>query len=216
MSDESPVNRRKFFRQGLFELLRPLAQTVRPIADMARELERMDKPPGPPKTPARPAPPRTASRGRSNPLLRPPGAREEPADFASACTRCGECVRVCPAQAIQIDPSGKLGGGLPFVDPDQSPCVVCDGLQCMTACPTGALLVTPLVQIHMGTARWRPSTCLRHDGEDCTLCIEVCPLGSAAIELIDNQIVVKEEGCIGCGLCQNRCPTQPKSLVVVP
>jgi ferredoxin-type protein NapG len=68
----------------------------------------------------------------------------------------------------------------------------------------------------MGTARWRPGSCLRHGGEDCTLCIDICPLGSAAIELIDNQIVVKEEGCIGCGLCQNRCPTQPKSIVVIP
>jgi ferredoxin-type protein NapG len=72
------------------------------------------------------------------------------------------------------------------------------------------------VHIDNGTARSRPGSCLPHGGEDCTLGIDICPLGSVAIELIGNQIVVKEEGCIGCGLCQNRCPTQPKSIVVIP
>jgi ferredoxin-type protein NapG len=217
MSDDKPVNRRSFFRQGLFELLKPLAQTARPLAQMAKELERLDARPAAPKPTARPTPPGAAPRGRSksNPVLRPPGAAPEP-QFSSACTLCGECVKVCPVEAIQIDSTGRRGGGLPFIDADQTACVLCDGLRCMTACPTDALLPTPLVQIDMGTARWRPGSCLRHDGEDCTLCIDICPLGSAAIELVDNQIVVKEEGCIGCGLCQNRCPTQPRSIVVIP
>ena len=35
-----------------------------------------------------------------------------------------------------------------------------------------------------------------------------------AIVLKDNTIVVKEEGCTGCGVCQYYCPTYPKSITI--
>jgi ferredoxin-type protein NapG len=53
-------------------------------------------------------------------------------------------------------------------------------------------------------------------GEDCTICIDHCPIGSAAIRLNGNAVEVVENGCIGCGVCQHDCPTSPKSIVVNP
>jgi translation initiation factor RLI1 len=41
-------------------------------------------------------------------------------------------------------------------------------------------------------------------------------VGTAALELLDNRIVVHEDHCTGCGVCQNKCPTDPKSIVVMP
>ena len=68
----------------------------------------------------------------------------------------------------------------------------------------------------MGTAVWRSSSCLRSTGDSCTICIDKCPLGSAAIELKSGRVAVKPLGCIGCGVCQQECPTSPKSIVVIP
>jgi ferredoxin-type protein NapG len=137
--------------------------------------------------------------------------------FRDTCSRCGECVRVCPAQCIKLDPTGIRAQGAPYIDADEMPCVVCDGLQCMHTCPTGALVPTILPEIDMGTALWHADTCLRTArGEDCTICVEKCPVGAFAIEVVENQIVVKEKGCIGCGVCQYECPTNPKSIVVIP
>ena len=156
--------------------------------------------------------------GRRVPLgfwLRPPGAMEESA-FRDVCSRCGDCARACPAQAIRIDSSGEFGGGLPYIDADAKACVLCSGLDCMYTCSTNALIPTPLRDIDMGTAVWDAETCVRTRGESCTLCVDQCPLGSAAIEILGPQVRVIEGGCVGCGVCQYYCPTQPKSIWVVP
>ncbi len=76
---------------------------------------------------------------------------------------------------------------------------------------------TPLADIDMGTAEWHPETCVRtHDGQPCTVCVDVCPVGEVAIQLLGNRVQVWPDGCTGCGLCQNRCPTTPKSITVTP
>lgn len=203
--DEKPVDRRRFFRIGLSELLRPLASVAGPLTRVARELGKLDDI-------GKPAPARTI------PLdvwLRPPGALPEQ-DFRDTCSRCGECVRVCPASAIKLDISGGHGHGVPYIDADAMSCVVCQGLKCMGVCPTGALLPTSINDIDMGTAVWREQICLRSNGQACTICIDKCPLGSAAIELISGRVAVNPHGCIGCGVCQHECPTSPKSIYVIP
>jgi NAD-dependent dihydropyrimidine dehydrogenase PreA subunit len=37
-----------------------------------------------------------------------------------------------------------------------------------------------------------------------------------AIALKGGLIAVQPLGCIGCGMCQQHCPTSPKSIVVIP
>jgi ferredoxin-type protein NapG len=200
MTDDGRINRRRFFRESIRELLKPLSSSLEAAA---RQL-------GPAESP------NAQSSNRSVPLplyLRPPGALPE-ANFLETCSRCAACVRVCPVQCIKIDTSGIKGNGAPFIDADATACAVCDGLYCMPACPSRALQLTPRNQINMGTAVWHADSCLRSHGEDCTICIDHCPLGTFAIELIDGNVHVHEKGCIGCGVCQHDCPTSPKSITV--
>jgi ferredoxin-type protein NapG len=203
MSSDKPVDRRGFFREGLRELLRPVAELIAPLEQAIEQLDRLNPQPAPKK-----APPGV--------WLRPPGALAPDRAFVDMCSRCGECVKVCPAQCIRIDPTGANANGAPYIDVDTMPCVVCDGLVCMHNCPTGALVPTSLPLIDMGTAVWEEQTCVRSKGEPCTICVDRCPLGTAAIQLSGNAIEVIPDGCIGCGVCEYYCPTTPKSIVVIP
>ena len=195
MSDDRRVNRRHFFRNGFRELLRPVVDSLDEKIDIVRK-----------------AMPKAVSLK----LLRPPGAVAEAA-FLSTCSRCGTCVKACPVQAIRIDANHKIAGGAPYIDANLSPCVVCSTLECMTVCPSGALVPTPIKFIDMGTARWDSQTCLRTRGDSCRVCVDECPIGEVAIRInVDQRIEVIEDGCVGCGVCQQRCPTNPKSIVVEP
>ena len=147
--------------------------------------------------------------------IRPPGAIHPDKSFRDTCSRCRKCIEVCPADCIQIDLTGRRGNGAPFIQPEEMPCVLCDGLQCMHNCPTGALSPIPIGDIDMGTAVVNETLCLRTQGDPCQRCIETCPIGSVAIELRDNAIHVIPKGCVGCGVCQHQCPTEPKSIIVL-
>lgn len=72
--------------------------------------------------------------------LRPPGALDEQ-EFLSACIKCGQCVQVCPVQAIRLaDLDDGFGVGAPAIEPRRQACdFSCDAAQCVLACPTGAL-----------------------------------------------------------------------------
>lgn len=219
MSDERPVNRRSFFRHGLGELLKPMLSAIDPMTRMARELGKLES--GNPGLRNTSDPGVGSQNPASQPLpwntpwIRPPGALPD-ASFVATCTRGGECVEACPAQCIKIDPTRTTALGAPFISIDTMPCVLCAELKCMQVCPSGALVPTPLDQIDMGTALWRESSCLRHDGQDCRICIDDCPIGEMAIILQDGKVRVIADGCTGCGICQNHCPTTPKSITVIP
>ena len=203
---DKKIDRRKFFRAGLAELLKPLDAAMMPLARVAHEVGKLDA--------IESRPPRR-SQTVDRPWLRPPGALPE-AEFRLRCTRCGECVSACPVSAIRIDPIAQEGAGYPYIEVNEHPCVLCDGQPCMPACPSGALQIVPLADIDMGSANWFDQTCRRTSGEDCTICVDDCPVGTAAIELLDGIIHINEEGCTGCGVCQNHCPTDPRSIIIIP
>ncbi len=56
--------------------------------------------------------------------------------------------------------------------------------------------------------------------EICDLCVIYCPLGEEAIELNkieEGKFLPKvKDGCVGCGVCQMVCPTNPVAIVVKP
>ena len=75
--------------------------------------------------------------------LRPPGALDE-SDFLASCIKCGQCVQVCPVSAIRLgDIADGFGLGVPYIDAREQACdFSCDAVQCILACPTGALTYT--------------------------------------------------------------------------
>lgn len=75
--------------------------------------------------------------------LRPPGAIDEK-DFLASCIKCGQCVQVCPVQAIKLaDLTDGFGVGTPHIDAREQACdFSCDAVQCILACPTGSLTYT--------------------------------------------------------------------------
>ena len=156
--------------------------------------------------------------------LRPPGA-VPPGEFEAICSRCAKCVEVCPADCIQIDTDRFLSDGHPYILAKDRACVVCNSLACMNNCPTGALKPLMKFEINMGTARVDHQQCRRDSGEDCRLCVETCPLtredappeGDAiVIHPETGRVHVRKNICIGCGMCESACPTEPRAIWVVP
>jgi ferredoxin-type protein NapG len=106
--------------------------------------------------------------------LRPPGALKDTSlderDFLSACIKCGQCVQVCPVEAIKLaDIDDGFGIGVPYIEARAQACdFSCDGLQCVLACPTGALThdLNYPADSRMGFARIaRPDACLAVQGK---------------------------------------------------
>ena len=188
--EDKPHDRRSMFLLGLKKIIEPLAGLIEQRFNIPLPILRT--------------------------VLRPPGALTEK-EFRDTCYRCGNCVDVCPAKAIRPMSGGNVElTGTPYIDPDLAACVVCDELACMRACPSGALkLVDSATLIRMGLAQVRHDVCVRSHGQECRICIDKCPFGTDAIDLGENgQIVVKTSGCVGCGVCQFYCPTNPKAVVV--
>lgn len=140
--------------------------------------------------------------------LRPPGAIEE-TEFLSLCTRCDECIKVCPAKAIKrYQGLTDVAVGTPVIMPRENPCVLCNGLLCIAACKDGALKpVAHVDKVNMGIARINESRCLAWGGQDCQLCYIKCPLRGDAIFHEDGKPVINEEKCVGCGVCEYACHT---------
>jgi ferredoxin-type protein NapG len=163
-------------------------------------------------------------------VLRPPAAVDEK-NFMALCIRCNRCLEVCPYGSIKRAGLGPTIG-TPHVLPEQKACYLC--MACCRLCPTGALdpnLRSP-EKVTMGRAKIDTSICyshlfLEHDvlpemsgnkiGALCNTCYNVCPLQEKAIALEKNLYPVILEGCVGCGICVERCPTRPRRAVnVIP
>jgi ferredoxin-type protein NapG len=239
-------DRRDFFSDAMRETLAPFAGLIeRKINPLLAALEAipndverltnaklphagrtLDQPSQTPPAPAESkwSPAEATAAGTGLRFLRPPGAATG-GQFETLCTQCGRCVEVCPAHAIQMDQYGLLADRLPYVLPSSQPCVVCDSLACMKECPTGALKLVDRLNIHMGTARVHLDLCVRETGEDCRICLDSCPImgegagpegGALFLHAESGRVRVRRRECVGCGLCESRCPTRPAAITVHP
>jgi len=168
-------------------------------------------------------------------LLRPPGARESNPDAVAltSCTRCSACVGVCPTGAIQpaVFQAGLQGLGTPVLVPRLG---YCDHAcyACGLACPTGAIPALSLEAKQrqvIGKAYIDQDRCLPwSDGQPCIVCEEMCPVPDKAITLEEREVrapdgntvtlqlprVVRDR-CIGCGICEYRCPVSGDAAIRV-
>lgn len=141
--------------------------------------------------------------------LRPPGALADDAAFIAACIGCGLCGEVCPPRCILFEHrDGGKASNTPYINPEIKACILCN--RCIEACPTDALADTPREQVRMGLAQIDRSACYPWvDRGVCGACVAICPLGDRAIGFEFANMyrpVVKENGCVGCGLCVEICP----------
>ena len=164
-------------------------------------------------------------------LIRPPGALPE-ADFLDLCVRCGECMKVCTTNALQpvlfeagLDGafSPKFVGRIGYCEYN---CTLCSQV-----CPTGAIAHLPLAEKQkfiMAKAVFDKKLCIPYaKNESCITCEEHCPLPEKAIRFRDvplihpvtkKRVVAKRPYivwnlCVGCGICETKCPTDGKAGV---
>jgi polyferredoxin len=174
--------------------------------------------------------------------VRPPGALEE-SDFLARCIRCGECMKVCPNNALHpsYSEAGLEGVWTPvlvsrigYCEPS---CVLCS-----EACPTGAIwkitakekawsvgVSSDSKPIRIGTAFYDRGRCLPWAmATECIVCEEWCPTSPKAIYLQPAEIIdanaqtkilqqprVDPARCVGCGACEYACPLQDRPAVYV-
>jgi polyferredoxin len=173
------------------------------------------------------------SRRTRNPgLIRPPGAREE-LDFLALCSRCGQCMKVCPTNVLQpsLAKAGPEGAFTPEMDFRIGYCDwACN--ECGKVCPTGAIQALELEAkrtAKIGRAYVDENRCIPFvDGQTCLVCEELCPLPEKAVVL--NEVTVEapdgeevtlgqprviDDLCIGCGICEYQCPAQGESAIPV-
>ena len=155
--------------------------------------------------------------------IAPPGS-ESIRNFTTRCTACQLCVSVCPNQVLR--PSTGL---TTFMQPEVSyergycrpECTICSEV-----CPAGAIrpiTVADKSSTQVGHAVWVENNCVvLTDGVSCGNCARHCPVGAIQMIVKDpNSLeqqeipVIDTERCIGCGACENLCPSRPFSAIYV-
>ncbi len=176
-------------------------------------------------------------------LIRPPGSLDEK-NFLARCIRCGECMKVCPTNALHpaMLEAGAEGIWTPVLAPRigycEPSCVLCGQV-----CPTGAIWEITQAEkgwlpasaaknskpVRIGTAFYDRGRCLPWAmATECIVCEEWCPTSPKAVylrtaEVIDETGAVKQvrqpyidpDRCTGCGACEFACPVKDRPAVYV-
>ena len=154
-------------------------------------------------------------------LIRPPGALPEN-EFLTTCIRCGECMKSCLTNTLQptLWESGLAGLWTPKLDMRFAACEQeCN--VCGKVCPTQAIRSLDLEEkthAKLGTAVLKKETCLVWAQDKlCLICDEICPYDAIVFRTIDGfrRPFVIASRCNGCGYCEQRCPVEGDSAVVV-
>ena len=145
-------------------------------------------------------------------------------NMAAHCTGCQLCVAVCPTQVLR--PSTDLTTFMqPVMSYEKGYCrPECN--KCSQVCPTGAIkpiTVEEKTSIQIGHAEWVRKNCVViTDDVDCGNCQRHCPTGAITMILSDYKDLksrkipsINEHLCIGCGACENLCPSRPFSAIRV-
>lgn len=153
-----------------------------------------------------------------------PFGSESVEKFYKHCTACQLCVTVCPNNVLR--PSSRLEHLMqPEMSFEKGYCRP-ECVKCSEVCPAGAILkITPeeKTEWKVGTAGVDYDLCVvNRDGVSCGNCAHHCPVGAIRMvrknpndEKSPRIPSVNEEKCIGCGACENLCPSRPISAITV-
>ncbi len=168
-----------------------------------------------------------SNREKKDRLIRPPGAVPED-QFLDRCIRCLECVRICESNGACLQPdqihTSVLELWLPVAVMREGYCEYNCNL-CGQVCPTDAILPLTLEQKQktpMGLAYFDKNVCIPFaPNQDCIVCEEHCPTPEKAIKFDIKEITLEDGSakkvkypyvvkdlCIGCGICETKCPLQ--------
>ena len=147
--------------------------------------------------------------------LYPPGI-ESVENFLEKCQQSYKCISVCPHEALQVyrEDENDKRYSFPQIKPRQCACYYCDDFPCIAACESGALTQEYKTR-KLGLAVINTNLCFAYNDTFCQACIMNCPLtGKAIYADMNNQPVIIEEHCIGCGLCVQCCPAEKEAIVI--
>jgi len=144
--------------------------------------------------------------GGARQIIRPPWAVDE-LGFVGACSRCGDCIGVCPEKILE---TGR--GGFPHVNFSKGECTFCGN--CAEKCKSGA------INKRTDDAPWplkaviAPS-CLTLKQVMCRTCGDSCPVGAIRFRISVGAVArpeVAPAACTGCGACFGPCPVSAVTI----
>lgn len=126
-----------------------------------------------------------------------------------ACLGLGDCVKVCPVNAI------KIVDGVAYINGEK--CVSCGA--CKNICPKGVIAMLPQnKEVTVKCSSKDKGVDARKNCKTacigCGMCAKVCPVGAITVE--NNLAKIDPDKCIQCGLCATKCPTKAIESFVVP
>ncbi len=118
---------------------------------------------------------------------------------AFGCIGFGDCVSVCPFDAI------TMSDGLPYID--EAKCTGCR--KCVMTCPKS------LFAMHAMASTVHVLCCSKLSAKDtikacdvgciaCQKCVNVCKFEAIYIE--ENRAIIDYDKCVSCGVCEKVCP----------
>ena len=120
-----------------------------------------------------------------------------------ACLGYGDCVAVCPRDAICINPEKNIAE----IDPRK--CIGC-GL-CVKTCPNGIIHLIKdtsrvVVKCNSNSKGAEVRKVCKNGCIGCGKCQKACPNGAIKVE--NNLATINYELCTGCGACYEACPVR--------
>jgi MauM/NapG family ferredoxin protein len=165
-------------------------------------------------------------------IIRPPGALPEK-EFLEKCLKCGQCMKACPTNGLHpvLLEAGIQSIFSPQLIPRRGHCEFNCNL-CSRVCPSHAIKqydIKDKEKMKIGTAYIIKDLCFPwSEDKNCLVCEEMCPVSTKAIKLKERDVInsdgkkvkvllphVITELCIGCGICENKCPVNGSAAIRV-